>query len=98
MQFKEPGEISGILQVGPNQYVILKYEGLTEPVDHDPKDVQAQLHADLTEREVQKMVGDTFEKLQESARVDNYLTGESRGAVQKASATREVALETPVGE
>ena len=95
---KEPGEISGILQIGPNQFAILKFEGLTEPVDHDPKDVEAQLHADLTEREVQKMVGDTFESLQKSARVDNYLTGESRGSVEKASATREAALETAVAE
>lgn len=88
---KTPGEISAILQIGPNQFAILKYEGRTEPIDHDPKDVQAQLHADLTEREVQKMVGETFEKLQSSARVDNFLTGESRGVAQ-ASATRE----TPV--
>jgi len=95
---KELGEISGILQIGPNQFAILKYEGRTEPVDHDPKDVQVQLQADLTEREVQKMVGDTFEALQKSARVDNFLTGESRGAVEKASATREAALEPPVIE
>lgn len=98
MMDKEPGEISGILQIGPNQFAILKYEGSTEPVDHDPKDVQAQLHADLTEREVQKLVGDTFESLQKSARVDNFLTGESRGNVQKAGAIREAALESPVAE
>jgi foldase protein PrsA len=79
---KEPGELSGILQIGPNQFAILKFEGLTEPVDHDPKDVEAQLHADLTEREVQKMVGYTFDALQKSARIDNYLTGESRGSIE----------------
>ena len=95
---KEPGEISGILQIGPSQFAILKFEGRTEPVDHDPKDVQVQLQADLTEREVQKLVGDTFEALQKSARVDNFLTGESRGAVEQASAIREEAPETPVTE
>jgi len=82
----EPGEISGVLQVGPSQYAILKFEGFTEPVDHDMADVQAQLHADLTEREVQKMVGETFEKLQTDARIDNFLTGESRGRPEAASA------------
>ena len=97
-EMKEPGEISGILQVGPNQFAILKFEGRTEPIDHDLKDVQAQLHADLTEREVQKMVGETFESLQKSARVDNFLTGESRGSVEKASAVREVSLESTVTE
>jgi len=95
---KEPGEISGILQIGPSQFAILKFEGQTEPVDHDPKDVQVQLQADLTEREVQKMVGDTFETLQKSARVDNFLTGESRGTVERASAIQEAAPGTPVTE
>jgi foldase protein PrsA len=86
-QLKEEGEISGILQVGPAQYVILKYEGRTEPISHSVEDVQAQLHAELEEREVQKMVGETFENLQKSAQVDNFLTGESRGRVEKASRT-----------
>lgn len=95
---KEPGEISGILQIGPNQFAILKFEGRTEPIDHDLKDVQAQLQIDLTEREVQKMVGETFEKLQANARVDNFITGESRGTIEKASAVREASLETPVAE
>ena len=95
---KEPGEISGILQIGPNQFAILKFEGLTEPIDHDLKDVQAQLQIDLTEREVQKMVGETFEKLQASARVDNFITGESRGTIAKASAIREGSLESTVIE
>ena len=92
------GEISGILQIGPNQFAILKYEGRTEPIDHDLKDVEAQLHADLTEREVQKMVGETFDSLQKSARVDNFLTGESRGTVEKASAVREAAFDKTVTE
>lgn len=86
-RMKQPGELSGVIQVGPSQYAILKFEGLTEPVEHDMADVEAQLHADLTEREVQRMVGETFEKLQENARVDNFLTGESRGTVEPAAAT-----------
>lgn len=92
-QFKEVGEISGILQVGPSQYVILKFEGRTEPIQHSVADVQAQLHAELEEREVQKQIGETFENLQKSARVDNFLTGESRGRVEKAS--REIVGEVP---
>lgn len=86
-RMKEAGELSGVIQVGPSQYAILKFEGLTEPVEHDMADVEAQLHADLTEREVQRMVGETFEKLQEKARVDNFLTGESRGTVEPAAAS-----------
>lgn len=84
-EFKEIGEISGVIQVGQGQYVILKYEGQTEPIEHSVQDVQAPLHAELEEREVQKLVGTTFEKLQQTARVDNFLTGESRGRVEQAS-------------
>lgn len=84
---KEPGEISGIIQVEASQYVILKYEGRTEPVEHDPKDVEAQLHAELEEREVARLLGETFQKIQGAARIDNYLTGETKGPVKQASAT-----------
>lgn len=87
-EMKTPGEISGIIQVDVSQYVILKYEGRTEPVEHDIKDVKAQLNAQLEEREVAKLLGETFEKIQSAARVDNYLTGESRGGIRKVSATR----------
>jgi foldase protein PrsA len=88
--FKEIGEISGVLQVGPSQYVILKYEGKTEPIPHAVEDVQAQLHAELEEREVQKLVGETFESLQKTARVDNFITGETRGRVQQASQSKTI--------
>ncbi len=71
--------------MGQSQYVILRYEGKTDPIEHSVQDVQAPLHAELEEREVQKLVGTTFEKLQQSARVDNFLTGESRGRVEQAS-------------
>jgi len=85
-RLKQPGEVSGIIQVSSDQYVILKYEGRTEPVDHDPKDVEAQLHAELEEQEVQRLVGETFEKLREGARIDNHLTGQSTGPVEQTSA------------
>ena len=84
-KLKTPGEISGIIQVDMNQYVILKFEGMTEPVPHDEKDVEAQLAEELREREVQKMVAETFEKLKAKARIDNYLTGETSGPVQQTS-------------
>lgn len=82
-----PGEISGIIQVDASQYVILRYEGRTEPVEHDPKDVEAQLHSQIEEREVARLLGETFEKIQTNARIDNHLTGESKGPIKQAAAT-----------
>lgn len=85
-KMKTPNEISGVIQVDVNQYVILKYEGLTEPVEHDAKDVEATLAAELREHEVQRLVAQTFEKLKENARIDNRLTGETHQPIQQTSA------------
>lgn len=82
-KLKTPGEISGIIQVD-HQYVILKYEGRTEPIEHDLEDVKIQLDQELREREVQKMVANTFDQLKSRARIDNHLTGESKAPVAQA--------------
>ncbi len=86
MKDEEPGEISGIIQVALDQYAILKFEGMTEPVAHDPKDVQGTLHEELRERQVQVMVGNMFKKIEDSARIDNLLTGETKSPVEQTSA------------
>ena len=90
-KMKTPGEVSGIIQVD-QQYVILKYEGQTEPVEHDAKDVEAQLYEELKEREVQVMVATTFENLKKNARVDNYLTGESQAPVEQTAGLESTGL------
>lgn len=93
-KMKNPGQVSGIIQTDVNQYVILKFEGLTDPIEHDRKDVEKTLVEDLRERESQKLVANTFEKIKSSARIDNYLTGETLRPVQQASATAGGSVET----
>ena len=88
-RMKELGSVSGLLQIGPSQYAMLQYEGRTEPVEHDIKDVQASLHSELLEREVQSLVADTFEELKKSARVDNLMTGETTSPIRQTAAVRE---------
>jgi foldase protein PrsA len=88
-RMKKEGEISPLIQVGPAAYAILKYEGRTEPVDHNPEDVKAELYEELHEREVQMLVAATFDELKKKARVDNYLTGETTSPIRRASATSE---------
>lgn len=83
---QEPGEISAIVQSG-SRYVIMKFEGRTEPVEHKTEDVRAQLHAELEQREVARLLGETFEKIHSGAKVDNYLTGETRGPIRQVSKT-----------
>ncbi len=89
-KMKEVNQISAVFQVDVDQYVILKYEGRTEPVEHDPKDVQASLTAQLREQEEQRLVGTAFEKLKQNARIDNLLTGETHHPVEQTSGTADV--------
>lgn len=74
---RTPGEISPIVHVGLNSYVIMKFEGFTERIDHDPKDVQAKLHDELMEQEVQRLVAETFQTLRDTADIRNHITGQS---------------------
>lgn len=84
-------EISGIIQLGDglDRYVILKCEGRTEPVAHDPEDVRARLHADLVEEKVQESIARTFEKLKKASHVDNYITRTATRPMQQISSTAE---------
>ena len=82
-KLKTAGEISGILEVGVRSYAILQYEGRTEPIEHDEKDVQAQLYEDLKERELQETIATTFDQLKEQSRIDNLLNGESTGPIDQ---------------
>lgn len=86
---RQPGEISPIIQVGTTSYVILKFEGFTEKVEHDPKDVQAQLHDELMEQEVQRLIAETFQKLRDTAQIQNKVTGESTTNANPVSAAQQ---------
>jgi foldase protein PrsA len=78
------GEISAMVQVGANQIVILKCEGMTVPTVTKLEQVESILIEELREEKTQLAVASTFKKLKENARVDNYITGSSTGG--KASA------------
>jgi foldase protein PrsA len=75
------GEISGLVQIGVNQFVILKCEGQTEPVVTNINDVKNDLLESLTEEKTQERVASVFETIKKTARVDNFLTNQSSGAV-----------------
>ena len=68
------GELSGIIQVG-EQFIILRCEGYTEPVDVDFETVRGEIYADLLEKKQRLAMARYFERLQENATVINYLAG-----------------------
>ncbi len=72
----QPGQISELIAVEGvvDRYVILRCEGLTEPIVNDIRDVWDELLAQITEEKVQESVAVTFEQLRESAVIHNHLT------------------------
>jgi parvulin-like peptidyl-prolyl isomerase len=72
----QPGDISGVVQVGEN-FVILFCEGYTKPVNVDFKTVKDRLFADILEKKQRMAMAETFEKIKADATIDNYLAGSS---------------------
>ncbi|GAB5439770.1 MAG: hypothetical protein Fues2KO_01190 [Fuerstiella sp.] len=95
-KMKTPGEISGIVQTDVGQWVILRFEGMTEHIEHDPAEVEALLTEEIREQEVQRLVATTFEQLKKTSRIDNFVTGETHQPIQQASARGTTGEVTPV--
>ncbi len=86
----KPGEISGIVQVGPEAYVILYCIGQTKPIDISLEEVRKELIADLQEKKLRLAMADYYENLRAKATIDNYLAGttqSSRGSGPQTAAT-----------
>lgn len=81
----KPGEISGIIQYGHSNFVILKCEGFTEQIVQDIKEVEQQLYADLVEEKVQEGVARLFENLKKTSTVDNFWNHTRTGDIQQVS-------------
>jgi parvulin-like peptidyl-prolyl isomerase len=73
----QAGELSGIIQLG-SQFVILKCEGRTQPVEVNPQEVQAILRDDIFEKKLRMAMSERFEAIRETARIDNFLAGTSQ--------------------
>lgn len=84
----EPGQLSGILNVG-DKFVILRCLGRTKPVVQDFNAVQAELYKDIHEKKLRIAMADEFDRLKESAQIDNFLAGTSHpGRKAGPTATR----------
>lgn len=80
------GDISPVIQIGLNQFIILKCEGRTEPTVTKMDDqIEQILREQLHEEKVQESVANVFQKIKDAARVDNYLTGISTGGERKTA-------------
>jgi parvulin-like peptidyl-prolyl isomerase len=81
----KPGELSEIVQVGREQYVILFCEGFTTPDNISLAEVRDYIHKDVFEKKQRLAMADYFQKLQDQATVDNFLAGTSRSPARAAA-------------
>jgi parvulin-like peptidyl-prolyl isomerase len=73
----QPNELSGIIQLG-EQFVILKCEGRTQPVEVNQAEVREILGKDIFEKKLRFAMGERFEQIRSTARIDNFLAGTSQ--------------------
>jgi parvulin-like peptidyl-prolyl isomerase len=85
--------LSGILQVG-STYVILMYEGRTEPIGTNFNEVKKLLQADIQEKKLRVAMSKAFDNLRDNSHVDNFLTGEIKAAKKAAPGSPDAPLET----
>jgi parvulin-like peptidyl-prolyl isomerase len=71
----KPGQISGIVGIGGESYVILFCEGYTEPHKVSFEEVRQSLEEDVFEKKQRIAMAKAFEELKVKARIDNFLAG-----------------------
>jgi len=72
----QPGQLSGIVQVG-DKFIVLRCEGRTERIDVHQSDVQDILQKDIYEKKLRLAMAEKFESIRGQSKVDNYLSGTS---------------------
>lgn len=68
----QPGEMSGVIVSG-DKYIILRCQGVTKPVVTEMAAVKDELVRDLTEKKLALAMASEFDRLKETAEVDNFL-------------------------
>jgi len=80
----KPGDLSGIIASG-DSYIILRCTGQTTPVVASLDDeVREELVKDIREKKVRLAMGVEFDRLRETAQIENYLAGTFQSPKQPA--------------
>lgn len=67
----KPGELSGVIATG-DKYIVLKSQGQTTPVVQDINAVRPELARDLREKKLASAMAGEFDRLKETAEIENY--------------------------
>lgn len=82
----QPGELSGIIVTG-DKYVVLRCLGRTQPVVRDFKTVEEELRKDLLEKKMRIAMSTEFDRLKNSAQIDNFLSGTTQSGKRNVAET-----------
>jgi foldase protein PrsA len=88
----KPGEVSSLIEIGANKFVILKCEDFTEPVVTNIDEVKVALQQQLTEEKTQASVAKVFEEIKNRAKIQNFLartSTEGSASTQRPSAVQQ---------
>ncbi len=91
----KPGELSQIIVVGREQYVILMCLEQTKPVEVEVAEVRDIIHEEIFEKKLYGAMARHFDKLRASATIDNFVTGTTQSP-QQATASRAGSSATTV--
>ncbi len=84
----QPGELSGIVEIG-GQYIILKGQGQTKPINSDVASVRDELYKDLYEKKSRQAMQAHMTQLVADAAIDNFLVPKSQLGVAATQKTLE---------
>lgn len=90
----KPGELSGIVQVAPNRFVILLCLGRTEPQKIEFAQVRDLIMQDVQEKKQRQTMAAHFDAIKENSTVDNYLAGTSHSPKTRGDQAPQPAAET----
>jgi hypothetical protein len=80
------GELSGIIAVN-GQFIILRCQGRTRPVQVNPAEVKNELYKDIQEKKLRAQMTKEFDRLREVAQVDNFLVRSSQSGSRPSGPT-----------
>jgi parvulin-like peptidyl-prolyl isomerase len=80
----QPGELSSVIQVG-DKYVILRCEGFTTPTKVNFEEVKELIAQDLRDKKLRIAMSREYDRLMETAQIDNYLAGTTQSGKRPPS-------------
>jgi parvulin-like peptidyl-prolyl isomerase len=90
------GELSGIVAVD-GQFIIMRCQGRTRPVQSDFNAVKSELIKDIQEKKVRLQMTREFDRLRDVAQVDNFLVGASQSGGARSASAAPLAPTGPAG-